>query len=97
MLIQLEAAAFMEGTLLGRLASVSLIEIIGTDSSREEGVIWMDSQFQEDSDHSCLALFYLGGTRWLLERVMGAAVYSRQEGERKMRTSGWCHLQGQTL
>ena len=40
MLIQLEAAASVEGTLLGHLASVSLIEIIGTDSSREEGVIW---------------------------------------------------------
>lgn len=40
MLIQREAAAFLEGTLLGHLASVSLMEIIGTDSSREEGVIW---------------------------------------------------------
>lgn len=39
LLIQREAAAFLEGTLLGHLASVSLMEIIGTDSSRE-GVIW---------------------------------------------------------
>lgn len=36
MLIQREAAAFMEGTLLGHLASVSLIEIIDMDSSRKE-------------------------------------------------------------
>lgn len=78
----------MEGTMLGHLASVSLIEIIGTDSSREEGVLWAHNSKKIQATVVWLCFIWV-------ERVVGTAVYHRLEEKRTRRTWGWCDLQGQ--